>query len=171
MPQRVEAVLDEAIGTCDSLLQDLDAAEAKCRALHALTTAQEIEWNHLFRVLPAACLLTDASGTVVTANERAAQLLNISTRHLTDRVLTYFMEDRDAFLTFLGKLSGEAGELRLTACVRPRERAPVQLDLLVIPQRPGDTSLWLWFLIAADAEQPSTGKKKLSASSHAAASY
>lgn len=160
MPPKLEAAVDEAVMACDSLLQDLSAAEIENRELRSRIAAHEHGGEYLFRVMPAACLVTDTLGTVVSANPRAADLLNMSTRHLPNRVLTYFMEDRDAFLGFLRELSLDAPNARTMVLLRPRERAPLEIDLLVVPHKPGDAELWLWFLIPTAAQALKLGARE-----------
>jgi PAS domain-containing protein len=154
VPLRIEAALEEVSTTYDTLLQELAVTEGEVRELRGRIRAYENEREYLFRVMPAACLVTDRSGTVVRANDRAGQLLNLSARYLVDRPLTYFMENRDAFLRFLGELAVAAPEARLTVSVRPRERAPLNLDVVVVPQKPDNADLWLWFLTPTTTEVP-----------------
>jgi PAS domain-containing protein len=159
VPLKMETALEEASTTCDALLQELAATEGEVRELRGRIRAHENEWEYLFQIMPAACLTTDRAGTVVSANDRAARLLNLSARYLVDRPLTYFMENRDAFLQFVGEL-GAAPEARLTASIRPRERAPLNIDVVVVPQKPDDADLWLWFLTPTTAEVPRKSSEK-----------
>jgi nitrogen-specific signal transduction histidine kinase len=76
----------------------------------------------------------------------AAQLLNMSARHLENRVITLFIQDRDAFISTLNELRHRTHRLAATFVVRPRERAAVTLDMVAVPVVPGETATWLWFL-------------------------
>jgi PAS domain-containing protein len=154
VPPKIQDALEEASATFDTLLQELAATEGDVSELRSRIRTHENEWEYLFRIMPVACLITDRAGTVVRANDRAAQLLNLSARHLADRPLTYFMEDRDAFLRFLGQLAVAAPEARLTVSVRPRERAPLDMDIVVVPQNSDSTDSWLWFLLPTTVEAP-----------------
>jgi len=165
VPLKMEAALEEAAATYDGLLQELAASEGEVHELRCRIRAHENEWQYLFRIMPAACLITDRSGTVVSANDRAASLLNLSARYLVDRPLTYFMENRDAFLKFLGELAVATSEARLTASIRPRERAPLNIDMVVVPQKPDAADLWLWFLTPTTTEASGKSSAKSGRSS------
>jgi PAS domain-containing protein len=147
-PPKLEAALDEAAETFDALLQDLAGAETANRNLRSRITRLESEWDHLFQRMPVACVLTDASGTIRRANDRAADLLNTSVRHLQreNAPLTYFVHDRQPFFVLLNAL-GTAGEVQAALLMRPRERALMMIDVSAVPHPVDSESLWLWFLV------------------------
>jgi len=151
-PPKLEAALDEAATTFDVLLQDLAGAETANRNLRSRITSLESQWDDLFQRMPVACVVTDASGTIRRANDRAADLLNTSARHLQreNAPLTYFVHDRQPFFGLLKALP-TAGEVRATLLMRPRERALVMIDVRAVPRLADDESLWLWFLVPASA--------------------
>jgi PAS domain-containing protein len=148
MAPRLEAALDEAAATLDILLQDLAGAETANRNLRSRITRLENEWVYLFQRMPVACVVTDASGTIVRANQRAADLLNMSVRHLQNenRPLTYFVQDREPFFALLTSLASAGENARTALRLRPRERAPVMVDMFAVPHMADDGSLWLWFI-------------------------
>ncbi len=104
--------------------------------------------------MPVACVLTDASGTIRRANDRAAALLNTSARHLQreNAPLTYFVHDRQPFFAMLSALA-TAGEVQATLLMRRRERALMMIDAFAVPRLVDDESeaLWLWFLVPNSA--------------------
>lgn len=149
-PPKLKAALDEAAATYDVLLQDLAGAETANRNLRSRITRLESQWEHLFQRMPVACVVTDASGTIRRANERAASLLNTSVRHLQreNAPLTYFVHDRQPFFAMLSALA-TAPEVQATLLMRPRERALMIIDAFVVPRLADDESeaLWLWYLV------------------------
>lgn len=147
-PPKLEAALDEAATTFDVLLQELAGAETANRSLRSRIARLEGDWDDLFQSMPVACVLTDASGTIRRANDRAADLLNTSARHLQreNAPLTYFVHDRQPFFALLHALP-TAGQVQATLLMRPRERALVTIDVRAVPHLVGDESLWLWFLV------------------------
>ena len=153
-PPKLKAAIDEAAATYDELLQDLAGAETANRNLRSRLTRLESQWDHLFQRMPIACVVTDAAGTICRANERAADLLNTSARHLQreNAPLTYFVHDRQPFFAMLSALA-TAGEVQATLLMRPRERALMMIDAFAVPRLVDDESeaLWLWFLVPNSA--------------------
>jgi PAS domain-containing protein len=162
-PPRLEAALDEAAETYDVLLQDLAGAEAASRNLRSRNTCLEKQWDYLFQRMPVACVVTDGSGTIRRANDRAADLLNTSVRHLQreNAPLTYFVHNRQPFFAMLNALA-TAGEVQATLLMRPRERALMTIDVLAVPRIDDDETLWLWFLVPG-SPQSTESRKVMSA--------
>ena len=157
-PPKLEAALDEAAATFDVLLQDLAGAETANRNLRSRITGLESQWDDLFERMPVACVVTDASGTIRRANDRAADLLNTSARHLQreNAPLTYFVHDRQPFFALLNALA-TAGEVRATLLMRPRERALISIDAFAV-RRVGDDESWLWFLVPGSPQRTESRK-------------
>lgn len=149
MPRKLDAALDEAVATYDSLLQDMAALEMENRTHRSRIRALESDWNYLFGNMPVACVLTDRSGAIFRSNERAAALLNISARHLEreNTPLLYFTQDRQQFFELLNAVSTDHYPVRGTLRVRPRERAHFTIEVVAVPRCADDPTLWLWFLI------------------------
>jgi PAS domain-containing protein len=148
-------VTDAALETCDGLLRDLAGARLECGRLHADVRRSDAAWDHLFEILPSACILTDAAGLILKANRAAGALLSLNPRRLKDRELVVFSEDREAFSALLHRVGrGTDGELRATVTFRPRERKPAAVEVLVIPLT-DQPDLRLWFLTPAGAAQTS----------------
>ena len=146
LPPNVEQTMSEAIDTCESLLQELAASYLERVELRNRISSLRDEWAYLFEAMPTACLVVDAAGTMLQSNHRAAELLNMSARHLENRVMTYFVQNRQAFLNTLHDLSLAAERVSATFLVRPYERGPLQIDMIAVPKTPGDRTVWLWFL-------------------------
>jgi PAS domain-containing protein len=146
MPPKVDEAVTEALKTCEFLLQELATCQIENGRLIDELKAQTGEWAYLFDQMPVACVVTDSSGGVIQGNQAAAELLNMSARHLENRPLTYFVQDRDEFFRTLERLPAAAGPVRSTFTVRPRERAPLTIDFITVPRAPQDASVWMWFL-------------------------
>lgn len=161
MPRKLDAALDEAVATFDSLLQDIAGLELENRTQRSRIRAVEGDWDYLFRTVPIACVMTDTSGTILRGNDRAAVLLNTSARHLEKETtpLTYFAQDREAFFTILKTMATSRESVQGTLPLRPRERAPLPVDVSVVPRSADDDTFWLWFLVPCARVQPSDTSK------------
>ncbi len=143
-------LIESALSTCDSLIRDLAGAKLECDRLRAAVRAADDAWDHLFEIVPGACLLADGAGWIVDANRLAGSLLNVSAKHLKGRELRIFAEDRAAFATLLRRLDHRRDwECRATLTFRPRERKPAAMDLVIRPLSGGYEGTWIWFLTTA----------------------
>jgi PAS domain-containing protein len=139
-------VLEEALAMCTNLLQELAGSRLECQRLGRSLNASGADWDHLLDQLPIACVLTDAAGSISSANRAAALMLNLSVKHLNGRALLHFTKDREGFPAPLDELSAAGRQLSTTLTIRPRERAPLEVDVIVRPGTPDNTSTWFWFL-------------------------
>jgi hypothetical protein len=80
-------------------------------------------------------------------------LLNVSAKHLRDRQLLLFAADRDAFADLMHRLYG-GGERRARVAMRPRERKPVDADVLVVSLSGSEAGQCLWFLNVNGTSRP-----------------
>jgi PAS domain-containing protein len=143
----LEDLLTDALSTCESLLFELAGARLELDRFVSSSKDDAADWNHLFDRMPVACVATDANGVITNANRSAALLLNLSAKHLGYRVLMHFFDRRDSFSQVFQSLNVEPPPVRASLGLRPRERAVVWTDVIVIPRTPGDLTMWLWFLI------------------------
>jgi nitrogen-specific signal transduction histidine kinase len=97
-------------------------------------------------VMPSACILTDGTGTIVTANRAAGSVLNLSAKHLQERQLALFTGDRDGFTALLQRLPEGDGQLRATLVFRPRDRKPAAMDVEIVCCPEAESGVWLWCL-------------------------
>jgi PAS domain-containing protein len=140
-------LLESILSACDSLVRDLAGAKLECEHLRAEVRSADVAWSRLFDIIPGACLLTDTAGLILDANHAAGVLLNVSAKHLKNRELLVFTEDRDAFGTLLGRLNhGADCEVRATLAFRPRERRPTPIDVMVTSVSEQRENVWIWFL-------------------------
>ena len=142
---RVADVLRETLAACDGLLHDLQATAGERSRLSDQIAAAGAEWVSLFDRLPCPCVCTDSQGFILKANAAAASLLAITSRHLDARLLTHFTEDREQFSRVL-RAVGDRVEVRERMSIRPRDRAPVTVDAVVMTKSPSDMGTLLWFL-------------------------
>jgi PAS domain-containing protein len=143
----LEDLLTEALGACDSLLFELAGARLELDRFVSSAKDDAADWSYLFDRMPVACVATDANGVITNANRSAALLLNLSAKNLGDRVLMHFFDGRESFCQLLHSLVVEPPPVRGSLSLRPRERAVVWTDVIVVPRTPGDLTTWLWFLL------------------------
>ena len=143
---RADDITEQALTACDSLLQELGGAAAECERLRAALQAETSTWQQLFEAMPVACLLTDVGGSILEANRAAALFLNVSSRHLRDRPLLVFCDEREAFAALTRRLASAADSCRAVLPLRPRERKPKSTEAIVAPLSKDRSDLWVWFL-------------------------
>ena len=162
-------VAERALMVCDALLQELAGAGLECERLRAEARTETATWERLFDVMPGACLLTDGTSAILTANRAAGTLLNVSAKHLKDRQLLLFSSDREKFNALLQELPlGGQGEHRAVLTIRPKERKALQMGVLVVPLSSGQPGLWLWFLNPIGTEPPAHLVAELAHAAHQA---
>jgi hypothetical protein len=62
----------------------------------------------------------------------------------------HFAEDRDRFGQLLRGLSIDGSRQSSPLIIRPRERAPMHVEVTVMPRSPADKTSWLWFFMPAE---------------------
>jgi PAS domain S-box-containing protein len=139
-----EAVTEEAVDLCGMLLRETAAAELEVRRIAAQQRDERQIHKHLFNKLPIACVITDASGYIKSANRAAALLLGVSAPALQGRLLLLFAEDRAGFQDLLQARDGSTHYATLT--LRPRELRPLKVQVTLAPDAPRDATGWLWFM-------------------------
>ena len=139
-----EAVSVEAVDLCGMLLRETAAAELEVRRIAAQQREERQIHKHLFNKLPIACVNTDASGYIRSANRAAALLLGVSAPALEGRLLLLFAEDRAGFQDLLQGRDG--GTHYATLTIRPRELRPLKVQVTIAPDAPRDATGWLWFM-------------------------
>ena len=147
----LDALLEESLETCSGLLQDLAGAHLLSDRLRRELHAEAVNRQYLLDQMPLACVTTDESSVIQNANQPAAELFNISTKHLRGRLLLHFATDRAAFGHLLQNLPLSGAQVDVTVSVRPRERGAFVLSALIVPETATDRASWLWFLKPADA--------------------
>ena len=137
-------VVEEALASYASMLEELSQLHIECRRLRKEADGQTAAWEHLFDLLPVACVVTDSHGEILNANPAAGQLLNVTGKRLRGRQLLLFTEDREALRALL-----PAGHRRWTAraplVIRPREHKAVATTAIVAVESP-TSGARLWFL-------------------------
>ena len=154
-------VVEEMLAACASVLQELAGAHGECQKLRAELEKERAAWEHLFDAVPGACVLTDDQGVIVNANRSAGLVLNVNARRLAERQLLLFTEDRTSFGVLLQRLSAGEVPLRASLTLRPRERRPLETDVIVTAGLPNQSGVWLWFFVSRGQSQ--TGERDDSA--------
>lgn len=145
-------LVDESLEACAGVLQDLAGSQLLCERLEEEVRAAALHRQYLLEQIPIACVSTDEQGVIEHANQLAAELLNVSPKHLRGRMLLHFSADRVAFGRLLHDLPVAGGRAEASVPVRPRERGPFQLNILVVRAGTRAASSWLWFLTPAVSE-------------------
>jgi len=143
-------VLGETLEACSGLLQDLAGAHLVAEQLRREVHAEGLNRQHLLEMMPIACVATDESSVIQNANQPAAELFNVSAKHLRGRLFLHFTADRAGFGYLLQNLPLPGGRLDAAVEVRPRERGPFTLRALIVPETTSDRTSWLWFLTPAE---------------------
>lgn len=95
-----------------------DAAATACRRAQIL-----------FELTPVPMVVVTAEGLIAEANDAAAELFNVSRRHLLGKALYLFVAgDRTEFLKKVHNLETDQPE-QWEASFRPRERSAVQVTI------------------------------------------
>jgi PAS domain-containing protein len=144
-PTAFSDLADDALNLSFTLLQELAHTQLMLEQAEQRQRDDLTQRQHLFQHMPVACVSTDANGQIHDANELAGTLLNMSARHLRDRLLLHFAEDRSAFRDILARLAAGASQVSTSLRVRPRERAPIMMPALILPDVGSSSSTWLWF--------------------------
>jgi PAS domain S-box-containing protein len=143
-------VMDAALAACDGLLRDLAAAQLDRQQLRARIRTEASVWKRLFDTMPSAFLLTDCSGVILDANPGASALLNVSGRHIKGRQLLVYTDNRNEFRELLQRLIVADGPVETSLKLRPRERRPIDVEVIVTPASPNHSAAWLWCLAARE---------------------
>lgn len=158
-PVQPSEVADEALSICEALVRELAGAQLTCERLRADVSAADAAWDHLFHVMPSACVLTDSAGVILSANRAASGFLNATATGLKGRELLVFSQDREIFRTLLKEIQQNvSSEMRAELMVRPRDRKPLMTRLHVVAAPDRDRG-WLWMMtraVATDAAAPET---------------
>jgi len=106
--------------------EQIEAARAELRG-------EREKYQHLFDTAPQAYVVTDARLTILEANRAGAELFNISQRFLTGKGLSvYVARDRGRFIADAARLAAAGESAQWTFGIRPRERAPLNVDARVV---------------------------------------
>jgi hypothetical protein len=150
-------ILAESLDACDALLQDLAGAHLACDELRHEVKAEAWNRQYLMDRMPVACVSTDDGSLIHNANQPAADLFNISAKHLRGRLLLHFSVDRPAFGRLLQTLPTPGSHLEAFVPVRPRERGLFQMNALIVPETTAGPPSWLWFLKPASTDTHAPG--------------
>jgi PAS domain-containing protein len=154
--EEAAALLETALEICQSLLQELAGLEATHEGMRRVIEAEGARGQYLFEQIPVPSVLTDAVGQIIAANPAAAGLLNVGVKHIQGRLLVHFVEDREAFATLWRGVRLERTRMTATIRLRPKERAPRDVDVVVVPETPENESAWLWFLLPSSTARELT---------------
>jgi PAS domain-containing protein len=160
-PSDPTKLLDRAISELGTALEELRVAQEQIVEHRVRTEELQVELSNqyrkywlLFDRMPQPYLVTKPDSAIVEANRAAAELLNVSQRFLTGKILSVFVcEDRRAFLTEVLRVAPDTTS-EITFRMRPRERAP----LTVVAHVSADEEALRWVLrvVAKTPDETST---------------
>jgi PAS domain-containing protein len=141
---RLLTEVQKLVSELERTLVDLQQAMAQQTELQKHAQVASRRAALLFELMPVACVILDADGTVIDVNPPAVRLLNVSHRHLAGKAFSLFLgAERELFLARLQAVQqSDAGE-RWPATIRPRERSAVRATLLAAPDPDGRIMLLL----------------------------
>lgn len=139
----LERLVADSLDLAVALVRRVACLEADLERMHARLIDTDREWESLLDAIPIGCIVTDDDGFIVAANAVAAALLCVSGRSLAARHLILFCEERDRAVGLLRARRVGAVTDRLR--VRPREHAPIEVDVTVLPDHRANTRQLFWF--------------------------
>lgn len=137
VPPAVRGVVDEILVACDALATELGDTELQLEQMRQEVLRQSAAYDHLFQQMPVACVVIDTSGRILKGNTEAGAILNVSPKKLGDRLLLHFVQDRETYLSMMAAVTPQT-PARCAIVVRPRERAPLEVELHIVCAAPGD---------------------------------
>jgi PAS domain-containing protein len=150
----IGTMLASCLTTCENLLQELVRGEDERERLRRQAAAERDNWQRLFDIIPPPCLLTDRDGVILGANRAAALLLNVACTRLRGQLLPHFVIDRDRLHDSLQDQARLGSPVRVPVRLRPREKALVDVDVVIASNAGIAEGERLWFLLpSSEARQ------------------
>ena len=157
-------VLRQTLHELSAAIEELQVAQEQLIESRRLLeiTREELQrerdryWQ-LFDSAPEAYVVTGPQSEILEANRAAAELLNISQRFLTGKVLSVFVcDERARFVTQTATLAQAGGSADWMLRLRPRERAPVEVAARVAStgDAPERTLRWMLRAVTNGQAQP-----------------
>lgn len=153
-------LLTRALAELGTAIEDLRIAQEqileqrhRVEELQAQLRDQEAKYWDLFNDIPDPSVVTTPDTTILEVNRAAVDLLNVSQRHLMGKTLSVFVcEDRARFLKESGRLAQTQDSADLQLKLRPRERAPLAVQVRV--RADGTRLRWILQAPAANCPRP-----------------
>jgi PAS domain-containing protein len=140
------AITEEALTACAALLEEATTAQSECERLRAEVPSVAAVWEQVFDVVPVPSILSDDAGLILSANAAAGVLLNCAARHLKQRELIVFSEQRDSFRDLFQQLWKGEPAVAATITIRPRDRKTIRTRVTGMPLSVGHSTAHVWFL-------------------------
>lgn len=145
--------LSAAIGALELLNEHMLAQRQELASLRREAASARRRLEEYARMVPTACVWTDAEGMVHEGNDASCALLNVSPARLVGKPLMLYVPDREKLFATLRRLAERVvPEIEVDMLVRPRERRPRRLRVRACLTE-HDTRL-VWFLQEPPAEPP-----------------
>jgi PAS domain-containing protein len=122
------AAVQELIGQLKNAIEEVKQAEEQTAYGHSSANRARRQYEETIALIPLPFLQTNGSGTILSLNEPAARLLNLSRPHAIGKTLSLFIAgDRGGFAARLAELSAPNRIDGWPLQIRPREKPCVQV--------------------------------------------
>ena len=139
-PSHLPGIVDEMHALLDQLeisFGDLNQALDEQTSRKEVSAAAQRRAETLFRVAPTPCIGVDRDGAIIEINAAAAELLNVTPRHIIGRAFpTFLAKDRPGFLSVMRGVLQTQATARWESTIRPRDRGPFSATILVVIDPP-----------------------------------
>lgn len=144
------ALLAKSLAELGTALEEIRVAQEqiiesrhRMEQLQTELADQCAKYWELFDEMPQPYVVTRSDSIIVEVNRAGAELFNVSQRFLVGKAMSVFVcEDRSQFLTHLTRIAGARESASLNFKLRPRERAPLNVEAKVR----GDAATIRWIL-------------------------
>lgn len=120
-------------------------------------------YKELFDNAPDAYLVTTANGTIKEANQKAVDLLGVSTKYLVRKSLAVFIEltERQQYYRKLNKIRTKAGEISYELTLSNRRGQLITTECFVVPQRNlvGEVTALRWRITPIVSKESQTDRE------------
>ncbi len=140
-----------ALGLVEDVRLECAALQQRCAEAERQARNAEAETRTLLDLAPLPLVTTDSCGMIVDANRAAARLLGRSAPKLRNELLLHFFDDRAAFTALLRNLPTVLDPQPARLQLRPRERAPLIVEITRARDPRSGDDRWLWFLARLSA--------------------
>ena len=138
-------IIDRALELADVLRQNTAELHARCLQLERTVADRDRRLDEVLALMPMPVVATDRAAVVIEANANASSLLGRSTGRLRNDLLLHYAEDRARFSSIVQRLPSLSVPLDARLRIRPRERAPIDVNVIVAPDLRNDSGNYLWF--------------------------
>lgn len=157
LPASQSRLVPETLGELERALHELDVVCGNVQTLNAElervrfeSQREVLRYRQYFDLAPDAHVVTTPEGIITDANRAAGDLLHVRERWLRDKpLMLYLAEERGDFIAELPKFQTALTFLPLTLRLRPRDKAPLAVEVLVRSLTEPDGAVRLLWILRA----------------------